>query len=126
MRTVDPTATDLIRPLRSLRATDGAIAGGKGANLGELVAGGFPVPDGFVVTTDAYVAAARLADVHVDDPAGSAERLRHVDLPAELTEAVRAAYRQLGSGAVAVRSSATAEDLPGASFAGQQDTFLNV
>jgi len=126
MRTVDPTATDLIRPLRSLRATDGAIAGGKGANLGELVAGGFPVPDGFVVTTDAYVAAARLADVHVDDPVGSAERLRHVDLPAELTEAVLAAYRQLGSGAVAVRSSATAEDLPGASFAGQQDTFLNV
>jgi pyruvate,water dikinase len=126
MRTIDATRIDLIRSLHSLRATDGAIAGGKGANLGELVAAGFPVPDGFVVTTAAYWAAADLANVQAGDPAGSAERLRAVDLPADLTDPVLAAYRQLGGGAVAVRSSATAEDLPGASFAGQQDTFLNV
>src|SRR5690242_18174423 len=119
MRTIDATGIDLIRSLHSLRATDGAIAGGKGANLGELVAAGFPVPDGFVVTTAAYWAAADLANVQAGDPAGSAERLRAVDLPADLTDPVLAAYRQLGGGAVAVRSSATAEDLPGASFAGQ-------
>jgi len=126
MRTIDATGIDLIRSLPSLRATDGAIAGGKGANLGELVAAGFPVPDGFVVTTAAYSAAAARADVRPDDPAGSAERLRAVELPTDLTDSLLAAYRELGGGPVAVRSSATAEDLPGASFAGQQDTFLNV
>ena len=126
MSTAHAIETELIRSLRSLRATDGAIAGGKGANLGELLAAGFPVPDGFVVTTTAYRVAADLADVSRDDPAGSSERLRALALPDETTRAIRSGYRELGGGPVAVRSSATAEDLPGASFAGQQDTFLNV
>ncbi|TYB58670.1 phosphoenolpyruvate synthase [Nonomuraea sp. PA05] len=78
------------------------MAGGKGANLGELVRAGYPVPDGFVVTTYAG------------------------ELTDDVRKAITGAYARLGGGPVAVRSSATAEDLPGAAFAGQQDTYLNV
>ena len=113
-------------PLASLRTTDVALAGGKGANLGELVAAGFPVPDGFVLTTAGYTAAAQAAGIDPSDPASARERLRAVAVPPEVAAAARLAYRALGDGAVAVRSSATAEDLPGASFAGQQDTILEV
>src|SRR6266480_3372804 len=95
----------LVRSLDELTAADLPEAGGKGANLGELRRAGFPVPPGFVITTAAYALAAEAAGV---------------------TDAVREAYRALGSHAVAVRSSATAEDLPDASFAGQQDTILDV
>jgi phosphohistidine swiveling domain-containing protein len=115
-----------IQSLSSIRASDGAVAGGKGANLGELIAAGFPVPDGFVVTTEAYVLAARAASVDPADPVTAAERLRSSALPSPIGAATVEAYRALGEGPVAVRSSATAEDLPGASFAGQQDTYLNV
>ncbi|WP_336204706.1 PEP/pyruvate-binding domain-containing protein [Nonomuraea sp. LPB2021202275-12-8] len=97
----------LVAPLRAFGRGDLALAGGKGANLGELIRNGFPVPDGFVVTTDAY------------DP-------EHAEVSDELRQEIAAAYAELGGGAVAVRSSATAEDLPGAAFAGQQDTYLNV
>ena len=86
--------------------------GGKAANLGELVRAGFEVPRGFVVTTEAY---------HRRNPDGSA--------PAALAGEIRTAWRELAgdTGArVAVRSSATAEDLAEASFAGQQETFLDV
>jgi len=116
----------LVRPLGSLRATDGPIAGGKGANLGELVAAGFPVPDGFVVTTGAYRRAAEAASVDPSEPALAAERLLATAVPPDVAGAVREAYRAIDDGPVAVRSSATAEDLPGASFAGQQDTYLGV
>lgn len=124
-------------------------AGGKGANLAELVRAGFDVPPGFVVATDAYRAfvesnrfRSRLLElaraVSPDDPNAledtSAEiraLFRDGTMPAEIAEAIRAAYTSLslaGEGylPVAVRSSATAEDLPGLSFAGQQDTYLNV
>jgi rifampicin phosphotransferase len=118
--------------------------GGKAANLGELMRCGLPVPAGFCLTTQAYrraTASAGLDDVHAalartapDDLAGlaglAAEARRLVlaaDVPADIADAARAAYMALGTDApVAVRSSATAEDLPFASFAGQQDTFLNV
>ncbi|MGA4989750.1 PEP/pyruvate-binding domain-containing protein [Nonomuraea bangladeshensis] len=99
----------LVAPLDAVGRADLPLAGGKGANLGELVRNGFPVPSGFVVTTRAY------------DLAG-----RDGELPAELRREIAAAYEALGAGPVAVRSSATAEDLPGAAFAGQQDTYLNV
>ena len=125
----------LVRPLRDLRATDLPIAGGKGANLGELVRAGFPVPDGFVVTTaayDAFVAAGDL-DARIDRLAAAADAetaiaalFASTALPEDIAAAITAAYAELGGGPVAVRSSATAEDLPDASFAGQQDTFLNV
>jgi pyruvate,water dikinase len=115
----------LVVPLSALGARDLSIAGGKGANLGELIRAGFPVPDGFVITTDAYAQAASAAGVDPKDPAGARARLVENALPAAIADAVRGAYRALG-GRVAVRSSATAEDLPEASFAGQQDTILDV
>src|SRR5512132_1125123 len=117
-------------------------AGGKGANLGELTRGGLPVPPGFVIVTEAY--RAYLAEHHLaekiaalaaptDDPAGyesASEQIRAL-FADEGSDALRAqiaeAYATLGEDVpVAVRSSATAEDLPEASFAGQQDTYLNV
>jgi pyruvate,water dikinase len=115
-----------VRRLDELGAKDIAVAGGKGANLGELVRAGFPVPDGFVLTTDAYALAAAAARVDPRDPAGARTRLVDAALPAEIAAAARGAYRAIGAGRVAVRSSATAEDLPDASFAGQQDTILGV
>ncbi|MFI7634302.1 PEP/pyruvate-binding domain-containing protein [Nonomuraea sp. NPDC049400] len=106
----------LVAPLSA--CGDLAVAGGKGANLGELVRNGFPVPDGFVVTTHAYDL---VAQGH-----GTRAYFEQVELPDELRAAIAGAYAELGGGPVAVRSSATAEDLPGAAFAGQQDTYLNV
>ena len=128
----------LVRDLGELRAADLPSVGGKAANLGELISAGLPVPGGFCVTTAAYARAANGVDTA--DPAGARELLRSAPLPDDVATAVVAAYRRLcarddgadpaGAGEpdvpVAVRSSATAEDLPTASFAGQQDTYLNV
>lgn len=116
----------LVRPLAELAGADLASAGGKGAGLGELVRAGFRVPAAFVVTTEAYALAARAAGVDPRLPAEAAERLRAAPIPEPVAAAVKDAWVALGRGPVAVRSSATAEDLPGASFAGQQDTFLEV
>ncbi|XAS69663.1 PEP/pyruvate-binding domain-containing protein [Micrococcaceae bacterium Sec5.7] len=120
------------------------LVGGKAANLGELTAAGLPVPQGFCLTTDAYrqaLASPKLADVHsalestapdnlpaLAALAGHARGLvQDTGVPAAISAAVRNAYAALGADVpVAVRSSATAEDLPFASFAGQQDTYLNV
>jgi phosphohistidine swiveling domain-containing protein len=117
-------------PLHAVGAGDVGLAGGKGANLGELVHAGFAVPDGFVVTTRSYALALRSAGL---DPAAAAPEpaelqaaISTLTLPPELEASIVDAYRDRGEGAVAVRSSATAEDLPGAAFAGQQETFLNV
>lgn len=112
--------------LADIRAADTDSAGGKGANLGELIAAGFPVPDGFVLTTAAYQAAARAAKVDPSMPHEAADRLRSTTVPRRIADAALEAYDALEGGAVAVRSSATAEDLPGASFAGQQDTYLGI
>lgn len=114
---------------------DRSVAGGKGVNLGDLIRAGFPVPPGFVITTAAYGLmleetglAQTLSGLLREGAEG--ERIRAAFggalMPAGIRGAITAAYRRLGSGRVAVRSSATAEDLPGAAFAGQQDTFLNV
>ncbi|MFJ4227104.1 PEP/pyruvate-binding domain-containing protein [Paenarthrobacter nicotinovorans] len=118
--------------------------GGKAANLGELASAGLPVPPGFCLTTEAYrraLSASGLDEVcealkstsTADLPglnllAGRARSLvLEAGLPSDVAAAVRSAYQGLGNEApVAVRSSATAEDLPFASFAGQQDTYLNV
>jgi rifampicin phosphotransferase len=120
-----PVVLDLADP-----AADLATAGGKGESLGRLARAGLPVPPGFHVTTAAYrrfVAehdlGARIAGA---DGAGVAALFAAHEVPADIAAAVRAAYAELGSPAVAVRSSATAEDLPGASSAGQQDSFLDV
>ena len=119
-------AEPVVLPLDEIRATDAAIAGGKGANLGELIAAGFDVPDGYVVTTAAYRVAAKAAKVDPSTPDEAAERLRSVEIPREVAAAAIDRYQSMGAGKVAVRSSATAEDLPGASFAGQQDTVLDI
>ena len=118
--------------------------GGKAVNLVRLAAQGFPVPPGFVCTTDAYravaaanhldaVVATALSGLHGADPApldrASAlirAAFEAADVPQAIATAIRRALASLGDGPVAVRSSATAEDLADASFAGQQDTYLNV
>src|SRR5206468_3331320 len=84
------------------------VAGGKGANLGELMRAGFPVPDGFVITTEAFRVAARAADVDAADAKSAPQRMRSVAVPRDVADAIRDGYRALGGGRVAVRSSATA------------------
>jgi pyruvate,water dikinase len=125
---VPPLASEVVVDLADLRSGDLARVGGKAANLGELIVAGLPVPDGFCLTTDAYArVAAGLDTAGPADPARARALLGGVAIPDDLAEAVTAAYRGLGGQVpVAVRSSATAEDLPTASFAGQQDTVLNV
>ncbi len=132
-----------ILPLASTSATL-SLAGGKGANLARLAQAGLPVPDGFTITTQAYqvfVAAnglteripAVLSTGSLDTPeqcedasALIRDLFRQGRVPEHLAEQIRDAYAGLGRLPVAVRSSATAEDLPEMSFAGQQDTYLNV
>ncbi|KHL02539.1 PEP/pyruvate-binding domain-containing protein [Sinomonas humi] len=122
----------LTLPLGSLRTTDLPRAGGKGTNLGELLSAGLPVPPGFVVTTAAYQAQAEAAGVVPEraakDPAAARAALEGESLDPALRDAISLALATLGPAGtrVAVRSSANAEDLPGAAFAGQQDTFLDV
>lgn len=123
-----PKTTAYVTPLAALDASDGALAGGKGANLGELIAAGFAVPEGFVVTTRLYREALRAADIipaHVD-PTQRRALIEALTIPPALAAEIVRAYRELGEGPVAVRSSATAEDLPSAAFAGQQESFLHV
>ncbi|MBX3001580.1 MAG: hypothetical protein KF893_23865 [Caldilineaceae bacterium] len=123
------------------------VAGGKGANLGEMIQSGLPVPPGFVITTQAYDSfveqnglRARIIDlaaqIQPETPTAVEEistQIRslfgHSHMPDEIATTITDAYAALASAqgpAVAVRSSATAEDLPTASFAGQQESFLNV
>jgi rifampicin phosphotransferase len=99
---------------------DIAVAGGKGANLGELTRAGLPVPPGFVLTTAAYRAFTEGVE------AGDRSVFTSRPIPQEMAREITEAWTALGEVPVAVRSSATAEDLEGASFAGQQDTYLNV
>jgi len=134
----------LVAPLSRVGRHDLLLAGGKGANLGELSQAGFNVPPGFVITTAAYDLLLQNNGLHLQFPglldsiAGSnsdaiahvSQRIRdllqHASIPEPISVEAIDAYRQLEGGSVAVRSSATAEDLPEAAFAGQQETFLNV
>lgn len=134
----------MVMDFEEIRKDDVMVAGGKGANLGEMSAAGIAVPDGFVITADAYRAFLKengLEEVFENelkkagkDETGlleAAKKFRELigcgKLPEKVESAIREKYKQLGEQArVAVRSSATAEDLPDASFAGQQETYLNV
>jgi rifampicin phosphotransferase len=138
-----PESGQAVRTLGELGRNDVLLAGGKGASLGEMVRAGLPVPDGFVMLTGAYRAfvadnqlEAEIRRLTRDLPTGDTaleetSRALHrlfesAEMPDRVTADIDAAYNALGGGPVAVRSSATAEDLPGASFAGQHDSFLNV
>lgn len=123
------------------------IVGGKGANLGELYKQNIPIPNGFIVTSTAYTSnlaqtgtqdrlRAILYDLNVEDPVeleskakACKEEIKKINLDKKLEKDLYDYYHKLSAGKnayVAVRSSATAEDLPQASFAGQQSTYLNV
>jgi pyruvate,water dikinase len=145
-------ASAAIRPFTDLARGDVEWAGGKGANLGELTRAGLPVPAGFVVGAPAYAAMCEAGDLRahlvrllegldVDDTArleACAEQARSLvlgtPLPSDLEHAIRDAYVELckrdgqdeNMAPVAVRSSATAEDTASASFAGMNESFLNV
>ena len=147
-----PLATALVVSLDDLRMTDVEAVGGKNASLGEMIsqlaASGVRVPGGFATTAHAFREFlrhgdlterinSRLAKLNVDDVRALAEAGAEIRgwvtaaaLPPALEAAIRAAYGKLSAddaqASYAVRSSATAEDLPDASFAGQQETFLNV
>jgi len=147
-----PPLTEPARPFSRLGRKDVAYAGGKGANLGELTAAGLPVPDGFVVGAPAYAAfcgetglrerlAGLLDSVDVEDTgalqaaaAAARDLFEETPIPEPLRREIRSRYEQLagGDGAggdpipVAVRSSATAEDTAETSFAGMNETYLNV
>jgi len=130
--------------LAELGKGNGALAGGKGANLGELLRARLPVPPGFVLTTAAYrqVVAANSLQPEIERLAQAAPPddmtaltsaanaigalFAKAIMPPAVATAIREAYASLREPPVAVRSSATAEDLPGASFAGQMETYLNI
>ena len=115
-----------------IAASDIVRVGGKGANLGECVRAGLPVPPGFCVSTEAYRDATGdmtdvlAADAERGDAASARERVLALPIPDAVRSAITTAYLRLGAPPVAVRSSATAEDMAEASFAGQQDTYLGV
>jgi len=145
-------ATALVVPFENLRMTDVEAVGGKNASLGEMIsqlaASGVRVPGGFATTAHAFRQflrhegldariAARLSTLNTDDVRALAEAgaeirgwIENQPFPADLEAGVRSSFAQLTADnpgvSFAVRSSATAEDLPDASFAGQQETFLNV
>jgi pyruvate,water dikinase len=147
-----PLATALVVPLEQLRMTDVEAVGGKNASLGEMISqlagSGVRVPGGFATTAHAFRTflshdglagriAKRLADLDADDVRALAEAgaqirgwIESTPFPPPVEAAIRAEFEKLAAGqpdaSFAVRSSATAEDLPDASFAGQQETFLNV
>lgn len=137
--------TELILPFSEIRANDLPLVGGKGANLGEMTHAGFPIPTGFCLTTlafqqflDTYPGSDSLynqldtvltADLETVRRVGQHVRqlLLEVPIPDKIAAAVKEYWQGSGTEhAYAVRSSATAEDLPDASFAGQQDTYLNI
>ncbi|WP_302082460.1 phosphoenolpyruvate synthase [Salinibaculum rarum] len=130
--------------LEDVRSDDLAAVGGKAASLGEMTSANLPVPPAFIVTADTYRSFIEetgideelfdIVNVDSDDSKALAEAaedaqqlIRETEIPDKQREGILEAYDRIGENAsVAVRSSATAEDLPDASFAGQQETFLNI
>jgi hypothetical protein len=115
--------TQYLLELSSLSLVDGQRAGSKAANEAEMLKAGFPVPDGIVLTTEAFerfLTHNHLARQSTPQTVASAA------IPADVGEALHSALTALGDGPLAVRSSGIAEDLPQASFAGQYKTVLNM
>lgn len=141
------SAQKLTVSFQQIDKDDLPLVGGKGANLGEMTKANFPVPPGFAVSVNAYDMfleennlfgrindILEKTDVHQPDSLETASKsiqaiINRGDVPDEVAKEIIASYKKMstrGHELVAVRSSATAEDLPGASFAGQQATYLNV
>jgi phosphohistidine swiveling domain-containing protein len=135
---------ELTMSLADVSKADVGRVGGKAANLGELIDKGFPVPSGFVITTDAYTLFAadnalhkiidsELSEIDYDDPRSLEKHTSEIraavgsaNLPDEIVSEIKDRYGKMGSPPVAVRSSATKEDLASVSFAGQLETYLNI
>jgi pyruvate,water dikinase len=139
--------TPLVVRFSEVAKSDIALVGGKGANLGEMLRAGIPVPDGFIVTSQSWYyfidstglrdeIRSELTNLNRHDSKQlqeTSERIKNKilskEVPSEIAQKIIELYHELTQGKksrVAIRSSATAEDLPDASFAGQQATFLNV
>lgn len=136
--------SEYVYNLKEVKKEDVLIAGGKASNLGEMIGSGLRVPEGFVVLTKGYnlfikengidkeienVVRGLVADDMEKLDKASETISKIIDkapIPAKLIEEIGAHYSKLGGSFVAIRSSATAEDLPGMSFAGQYDTYLNI
>jgi phosphohistidine swiveling domain-containing protein len=123
MKVKDVTDTKFILGLSDLSADDVHRVGSKAANEAELLRAGFMVPDAIVLTTDAYEYFLEANDIRPDQ---EPEAILSTSIPETILEALHAGIAELGGNPVAVRSSAVAEDLPEASFAGQYETILNV
>ena len=143
-----PKDNSLVLWFKDVNKDDIPLVGGKGANLGEMTRAHFPVPGGFIVTAQAYFKFIKennlaskinhlLGTVNYDKPESLQQVSVHIkklildermsdELVSEIFKAYTTLSGPVGDALVAVRSSATAEDLPGASFAGQQETYLNV
>ncbi len=120
-----------IREFKEIRKDEVALAGGKGANLGEMTAAGINIPKGAVLLADAYDEYMAFNSIEPDNYADSKELRKAImdgTIPSEIKDEITSYYQSMGKEdvRVAVRSSATAEDLDDASFAGQQETYLNV
>ncbi len=133
-----------VRFLKEIGKNNLLQAGGKGANLGEMIKAGLPVPEGFVLLVNSYQRFIEynslgknieklLAETNHEQPEAVKKATEEIkewfargEMPADIKKEIYEIYRDLGEPQVAVRSSATAEDLPGASFAGQYSTYLNV
>ncbi|HDH06814.1 MAG TPA: phosphoenolpyruvate synthase, partial [Thermoproteales archaeon] len=144
-------STKLILWFEELRKEDVPLVGGKNANLGEMINAGIPVPPGYAVTAYAYkrfieetgikdkiysIIRETVKEGKPEEYQEASKKIRKLieetPMPKDIEKTIRKAYRELSKRVgkdeefVAVRSSATAEDLPDASFAGQQETYLNV
>jgi len=134
---------EITRNFTKISKEDVALAGGKGASLGEMTQAGIPVPEGFVILSDAFERFIKETDLNVEIDAAldkvnqeeihtvekASETIQglilNVDMPQDIKEEIQKAFKELGCEYVAVRSSATAEDSSSAAWAGQLDTFLN-
>ena len=134
---------ELLREFKAINKHDAALAGGKGASLGEMTQAGIPVPPGFVLLASAFERFLAETDLGVEIDSilhgvnhqeihtveNASERIQSLILaakmPADMSTAIKREFKKLGAKFVAVRSSATAEDSASAAWAGQLDTYLN-
>src|SRR3989344_8845391 len=134
---------ELIRDFKNLNKHDAAIAGGKGASLGEMTQAGIPVPPGFVILSESFDKFLEETDLNVEIDTvlhsvnhkeihtveNASEKIQAMilsaNMPEDIAKEIQVFFKKLNTKYVAVRSSATAEDSASAAWAGQLDSFLN-